>query len=88
MRRPTRRSPSEAVARNAAKFACEQKTGRTCAAIAVPMSWDVVAMSCARPGQSPLPIVAGSGQNAALGVAFSKALAAGVDPSNCRPIYS
>jgi hypothetical protein len=65
---------NEATARGAAKFECEQLTGRTCAAIAVPMSWDVVVMSCARSGQSPLPIVAGSGQNAA--VAIEKAYAA------------
>src|SRR6266849_2719978 len=51
----------EAVARNAAKLECEQETGRTCTAIAVPTTWAVVVMSCARPGQMPLPIVAGSG---------------------------
>jgi hypothetical protein len=63
----------ETVARNAAKYGCEQETGRTCTAIAVPMSWDVVVMTCSRRGQAPLPIVAGSGQNAAMGVAFLKA---------------
>src|SRR5262249_18408291 len=56
----------EQVARSAAKFACEQKTGRTCAVIAVPTTWDVVVMTCSRPGQPPLPIVGGSGQNAAI----------------------
>jgi hypothetical protein len=79
---------SEAVARNAAKFACEQETGRTCAAIAVPMSWDVVVMTCGRPGRLPVPIVAGSGQNAALQNALYKAIDAGVDPYTCREIYS
>jgi hypothetical protein len=78
---------NEATARGAAKFECEQLTGRTCAAIAVPMSWDVVVMSCARSGQSPLPIVAGSGQNAAFEVAIEKAYAAGVSPSNCTKLY-
>jgi hypothetical protein len=73
----------EAVARNAAKHACEGKTGRTCTAIAVPMSWDVVVLTCSRRGQSPLPIVAGSGQNAAIDVALLKALDAGVNPRNC-----
>jgi hypothetical protein len=78
---------NETVARNAAKFECEQETGRTCPAIAVPTSWAVVVVSCARPGQMPLPIVAGSGQNAAMEVAFKKALAAGVDPSSCAEVY-
>jgi hypothetical protein len=78
----------EAVARRAAKFACEQGTGRTCTAIAVPTSWDVVVMTCSRRGQSSLPIVAGSGENAALEVAFKKAVAAGVDPHSCSQVYS
>ena len=78
----------EAVARNAAKHACEGKTGRTCTAIAVPMSWDVVVLTCSRRGQSPLPIVAGSGENAALEVAFKKAVAASVDPRSCSQVYS
>jgi hypothetical protein len=78
---------NEAVARSAAKFECEQETGRTCTAIAVPISWDVVVMSCSRPGQVALPIIAGSGQNAAIDVAFKKARAAGVDPSSCTQIY-
>jgi hypothetical protein len=77
----------ETMARNAAKFECERGTGRTCTAIAVPTSWDVVVMSCARPGQAPLPIVAGSGQSSAVDVAILKALAAGVNPSSCRQIY-
>jgi hypothetical protein len=78
---------SEAIARGGAKFECEQVTGRTCAAIAVPMTWDVVVMRCARPGQSPIPIVAGSGQNAAIEVALDKAAAAGVPPGRCTQIY-
>jgi hypothetical protein len=78
---------TEATALGGAKFECEQVTGRTCAAIAVPMTWDVVVMSCARPGRSPIPIVAGSGQNAALEVAFNKAIAAGVAPRRCTQVY-
>jgi len=79
---------SEPTARDGAKFACEQVTGRTCAAIAIPMTWDAVAMTCPRPGQAPLPIVAGSGENAALEVAIGKALAAGVAPGRCTQVYS
>jgi hypothetical protein len=78
---------SEAAARNAAKFDCEQATGHTCAAVAVPMSWDASGITCAGPGQSPVPFVAGSGQNAALEVAFNKALAAGFAPSRCTEFY-
>ena len=78
----------EAAARNAAKHGCEQETGRTCTAIAVPMSWDVVVLTCSRRGQSPLPIVAGSGQNAAMEVALLKAEAAGANPRNCTPVYA
>jgi hypothetical protein len=78
----------ESVARSAAKFNCEQGTGRTCTAIAVPMSWDVVVMTCSRRSRSPLPIVAGSGQNAAMDVALLKAQAAGVDLRNCTQVYS
>jgi hypothetical protein len=78
----------EIVARSAAKYGCEQETARTCTAIAVPMSWDVVVMTCSRRGRSPLPIVAGSGQNAAMDVALLKAQAAGVDPRNCTQVYS
>jgi hypothetical protein len=69
---------SEAVARSTAKFDCEQATGRTCVAIAVPMSWDVVVMTCSRPGQPPLSFIGGSSQNAAIEVALNKAFAAGV----------
>jgi hypothetical protein len=53
-----------------------------------PMSWDVVVMTCSRRGQSSLPIVAGSGENAALEVAFKKAVAASVDPRSCSQVYS
>jgi hypothetical protein len=34
----------EAIARNAARSECEQTTGRTCQAIAVPISWQVAAV--------------------------------------------
>jgi hypothetical protein len=77
-----------ALARNAAKYKCEQEIGRTCTAIAVPMSWDVVVLTCLRRGQSPIPIVAGSDQNAAMEVALDKAEAAGVDPRNCSQVYA
>jgi hypothetical protein len=73
---------SEMAARNAAKFKCEQTTGRTCAAISVPIEWGVVGMTCARPGQSRVPLVAGS-QSSAIGVAINKLRAAGIPPSNC-----
>jgi hypothetical protein len=79
---------NEAAARSAAKFECEQASGRTCTAIAVPMSWDVVVMSCTRPGQSPISFVGGSGQNAALQVVLDKAYAAGFYPSDCVRVYS
>jgi hypothetical protein len=77
----------ESVARSAAKYGCEQETGRTCTAIAVPTSWDVVVLTCSRRGRSPLPIVAGSGQNAAMEVALLKAEAAGADPRNCSQVF-
>jgi hypothetical protein len=79
---------NEAAARNAAKFECEQASGRTCTAIAVPMSWDVVVVSCARPGQSPVSIVGGSGQSTAMEVVLDKAYSAGFSPSNCVRVYS
>jgi hypothetical protein len=79
---------NEAAARNAAKFECEQATGRTCRAKAVPTSWDVVVMSCKRPGQSPVSFVGGSRQSAATEVALAEAYAAGFYPSNCVRVYS
>jgi hypothetical protein len=79
---------NETEARDAAKFLCEQVTGRTCAAIAVPDWWDVAVISCARPGRSPLPIVAGSGRNAAFEVALSKAFNAKLSPNSCTVVYS
>jgi hypothetical protein len=79
---------NEAAARNAAKFECEQASGRTCTAIAVPMSWDVVVMSCTRQGQSPVSFVGGSGQGAATEVVLGKAYAANFYPSNCIQVYS
>jgi hypothetical protein len=72
---------NEAAARSAAKFECEQASGRTCTAIAVPMSWDVVVMSCTRPGQSPVSFVGGSGESAAAEVVLAKAHAAGFYPA-------
>jgi hypothetical protein len=78
---------NEAAARNSAKFECEQSTARTCAAIAVPMTWDVVAVTCARPGRSSIPIVAGSGQNAAIEVALDKAATAGLPAARCTQVY-
>jgi hypothetical protein len=77
----------EYTARAAAKYGCEQATGRTCYAISVPMTRDVVAITCTRPGRSPMPLVGGSGQNAALDVALGKAVKAGVAPSRCTPVY-
>jgi hypothetical protein len=79
---------NEVAARNAAKFECEQASGRTCKAIAVPMSWDVVVVSCTRPGQSPVSFVGGSGESAAMDVVLAKAYAAGFYPSNCVRVYS
>jgi hypothetical protein len=79
---------NEAAARNAAQFECEQASGRMCTAIAVPMSWDVIVMSCARPGRSPVSFVGGSGQSAAMEVVLDKAYSAGFYPNNCVRIYS
>jgi hypothetical protein len=76
-----------ALARNPTKYECEQTIGRTCTAIAVPKSWDVVVLTCLRRGQSPIPIVAGSDQNAAIETALDKAVAAGVDPRSCTQVY-
>jgi uncharacterized protein YraI len=74
---------NEVEANNAAISVCEQASGRTCTAIAVPMSWDVVVLSCKHPGQAPVSIVSGSGQGLAIDVARAKAYAAGFRPSNC-----
>jgi hypothetical protein len=73
----------EMAANNAAISVCEQASGRTCTAIAVPMSWDVVVLSCKHPGQAPVSIVGGSGRGLAIDVALAKAYAAGFRPSNC-----
>jgi len=73
----------EAVARGAAKFKCEQATGRTCVAIAVPIGWEVAVTTCSHPGQQPRSFVGGSGQNAAIEVTLKKAFAAGVNLKTC-----
>ena len=80
------RESDETVARNAARFECEQVTGRTCSAIAVPNSWDAVVLNCTRPGLSPVSVVGGSGQGAAMYIAINKASAAGFEPNECKQV--
>jgi hypothetical protein len=74
---------NEVGASSAAKSMCELASGRTCTAIAVPMSWDVVVLSCKHPGQAPVSIPGGSGQGLAVSVALAKANVAGFRPSDC-----
>jgi hypothetical protein len=52
------------------------------------MSWDVIVMSCARPGQPTVSIVGGSGQSAAMDVVLDRAYEAGFNPRNCIQVYS
>jgi len=78
---------SEVAARDGARSECEQTTGRTCRAIAVPTGWQVVAISCQRSGDADA-FVGGSGQDAAERVALDKANDAGFRDGNCRVIYN
>jgi Domain of unknown function (DUF4189) len=77
----------EAVARDAARSECEQTTGRTCQAIAVPISWQVAAVACRR-AKAVAAFVGGSAQEAAERIALDKGNQAGFVDSNCRTIYS
>jgi hypothetical protein len=78
----------ELEARSEAKYECEQASGRTCTAIAVPTSWNVVVVRCTQAGKAPASIVGGSGKGIAMEVAFTKASAAGFRPTDCVPVYS
>jgi Domain of unknown function (DUF4189) len=77
----------EAIARDAALSECEQTTGRTCQAIAVPTSWQVSAVACRR-AKAVAAFVGGSAQDAAERIALDKGNRAGFEDSNCRTIYS
>lgn len=83
----TQNGSTEAGARAAAKYECEQTTGRTCSAIAVPASWDAVVLSCSAPGLPTASFIGGSGQGYARDVALQKANAAGFDAYDCTEIY-
>lgn len=77
----------EVVARGNARSECEETTGRTCQAIAVPASWQVAAVACQQRG-AVAAFVGGSAQNAAERIALDKGNRAGFDDSNCRTVYS
>jgi hypothetical protein len=77
----------EVVARDAALSECEQTTGRTCQAIAVPISWHVAAITCRR-AKAVAAFVGGSAQDAAERIALDKGNRAGFEDSNCHTIYS
>jgi hypothetical protein len=77
----------EVVARDSAQSQCEQTTGRTCRAIAVPVSWQVAVVSCRQAG-AVAAFVGGSAQNASERIALDKGNKAGFYDRNCRTIYS
>lgn len=77
----------EVVARDRTMSECEQTTGRTCQAIAVPVSWQVAAVACRRASEVAV-FVGGSAQNAAERIALDKGNRAGFDDNHCRTIYS
>jgi hypothetical protein len=79
---------SEVGARNAAKSACELASGSTCKAIAVPIAWDVVVMSCKHIGRPPVSVVGASGRGLAIDVTLAKAYDVGFRPSSCVQVYS
>ncbi len=68
----------ESEARRDAKFVCEQASGRSCRAIAVPHWWDLGKAECA--GDA---FIGGSGKGEEESVALDKAAAAGFAPGNC-----
>jgi hypothetical protein len=78
---------SEADERAAARNECENASGRTCVAISVPESWDVVGLHC-RNGSVFNGFVGGSYQGFAKNVALDKARDAGFGGSQCIEVLN
>ena len=79
----------EGVARNSANDECAQATLRSCAAIAVFASTDVIAVSCSS-GRKTGGYIGGSNidMGAARWLAFDKAKKAGFDESDCSIVFT
>jgi len=77
----------EKTTRYAVQSECENTAGRTCQAIAVPLGWEVVALSCQGHGRIG-GFVGGSGIGNASGVATDRAGQAGFDADGeCTEVY-
>jgi hypothetical protein len=74
----------ELEARRDAKFVCEQASGSSCRAIAVPNWWDLSTAECAGRGKLKDAFVGGSAMGEEESVALRKAVTAGFAPGNCR----
>jgi hypothetical protein len=78
---------SEEDERASARIECENASGRTCVAISVPESWDVVGLRCKKCSVFN-GFVGGSGQGSAKHVALDKAKDAGFSESQCIEVLN